>query len=46
VRDVEKLLRTAQALAAAKLPRKRITRSVKLLRRHLPDSMPLSGPSI
>jgi len=40
------VLRTAQALAAAKVPRKRITRSVKQLRRHLPDSMPLSGLSI
>jgi tetratricopeptide (TPR) repeat protein len=40
------VLRTAQALAAAKLPRRRITRSVKELRRHLPESMPLSGLSI
>src|SRR5207249_10026349 len=40
------VLRTAQALAAAKVPRKRITRSVKELRRHLPQSMPLSGLSI
>jgi hypothetical protein len=40
------VLRTAQALAAAKVPRKRITRSVKELRRHLPASMPLSGLSI
>ena len=40
------VLRTAQALTAAKVPRKRITRSVKELRRHLPDSMPLSGLSI
>jgi len=40
------VLRTAQALAAAKVPHKRITRSVKELRRHLPDSMPLSGLSI
>ena len=40
------VLRTAQALAAAKVPGKRITRSVKELRRHLPDSMPLSGLSI
>ncbi len=40
------VLRTAQALAAAKVPQKRITRSVKELRRHLPDSMPLSGLSI
>src|SRR5687768_7400148 len=40
------VLRTAQALAAANVPRKRITRSVKELRKHLPDSMPLSGLSI
>ena len=40
------VLRTAQALAAAKVPRQRITRSVKELRRHLPQSMPLSGLSI
>jgi tetratricopeptide (TPR) repeat protein len=40
------VLRTAQALVAAKVPSKRITRSVKELRRHLPDSMPLSGLSI
>ena len=40
------VLRTAQALAAASIPNKRITRSVKELRRHLPDSMPLSGLSI
>src|SRR5262245_24409346 len=40
------VLRTAQALAAASIPHKRITRSVKELRRHLPDSMPLSGLSI
>src|SRR5215470_6336829 len=40
------VLRTAQALAAAKVPPKRITRSVKELRRLLPESMPLSGLSI
>lgn len=40
------VLRTAQALAAAKIPRKRITRSIRDLRRHLPESMPLSGLSI
>ena len=40
------VLRTAQSLAAAKVPRKCITKSVKELRRHLPDSMPLSGLSI
>src|SRR5258708_34134100 len=40
------LLRTAQALADAKVPQRRITRSMKELRRHLPESMPLSGLSI
>ena len=40
------LLRTAQALAAAKVPHNRITRSVKELRRRLPESMPLSGLNI
>jgi predicted Zn-dependent protease len=37
------VLRTAQELTAAKVPRRRITRSIKDLRRHLPDAMPLSG---
>jgi predicted Zn-dependent protease len=40
------VLRTAQTLSAARVPRKRIIRSVKELRRHLPESMPLSGLSI
>jgi tetratricopeptide (TPR) repeat protein len=40
------VLRTAQALAAAHVPAKRITQSLKELRRHLPDAMPLSGLSI
>jgi tetratricopeptide (TPR) repeat protein len=40
------VLRTAQALVAAKVPAKRITRSVRELRRHLPQSMPLSGLAI
>lgn len=40
------VLRTAQALAAANVPRRRIIRSVRELRRHLPDSMPLSGLAI
>ena len=40
------VLRTAQALVAAKVPSRRINRSVKELRRHLPDAMPLSGLSI
>jgi len=40
------VLRTAQALVAAKVPAKRITRSMRELRRHLPASMPLSGLSI
>jgi tetratricopeptide (TPR) repeat protein len=40
------VLRTAQALAAANVSPRRITRSLKELRRHLPDAMPLSGLSI
>ena len=40
------VLRTAQALAAAKVPARRIARSMKELRRHLPSTMPLSGLSI
>lgn len=40
------VLRTAQALAAAQVAPKRITRSMKELRRHLPAAMPLSGLSI
>jgi tetratricopeptide (TPR) repeat protein len=40
------VLRTAQALASAKVPARRITRSMKELRRHLPQTMPLSGLSI
>ena len=40
------VLRTAQSLVAAKVPPRRITRSLKLLREHLPESMPLSGLSI
>jgi tetratricopeptide (TPR) repeat protein len=40
------VLRTAQALANAQVPAKRITRSLKELRRQLPDTMPLSGLSI
>src|SRR5688572_20697021 len=40
------VLRTVQALADAKVPRQRITKSVKQLRRNLPDAMPLSGLSI
>jgi DNA-binding transcriptional MerR regulator len=40
------VLRTAQALIDAKVPQRRITQSVKELRRHLPDRMPLSGLSI
>jgi tetratricopeptide (TPR) repeat protein len=37
------VLRTAQELWAANVPHRRITRSMKELRRHLPDAMPLSG---
>jgi len=40
------VLRTAQALVAANVPQRRITRSLKELRRHLPEAMPLSGLSI
>jgi tetratricopeptide (TPR) repeat protein len=40
------VLRTAQALAEAKVPASRITRSLKELRRQLPETMPLSGLSI
>jgi tetratricopeptide (TPR) repeat protein len=40
------VLRTAQALADANVPQRRITRSVRELRKHLPESMPLSGLSI
>ena len=40
------LLRTAQALAVAKVPQRRITKSLRELHRHLPDAMPLSGLSI
>ncbi len=37
------VLRTAQALSAANVPAKRITRSMRDLKRHLPGAMPLSG---
>lgn len=40
------LLRTAQGLVEAKVSNRRIARSLKELRRHLPDAMPLSGVSI
>ena len=40
------VLRTAQALAAAKVPSRRIARAMKALRRHLPAAMPLSGLAI
>src|SRR5215831_6582918 len=40
------VLRTAQALAAAKVPPRRITQSLKELRRQLPGTVPLSGLSI
>jgi tetratricopeptide (TPR) repeat protein len=40
------LLRTAQALSRANVPPRRITKSLKELRRHLPDAMPLSGLSL
>src|SRR5579872_2601357 len=37
------VLRAARALIQAKVPRKRIHRSLQDLRRHLPETMPLSG---
>ena len=37
------VLRTAQALADARVSSRRITRSVRELRRRLPETMPLSG---
>ena len=37
------VLRTARALRAAKVPARRITRSLRDLRRRLPESVPLSG---
>src|SRR2546425_10457323 len=40
------VLRTAQALTDSKVPQRRITKSVRELRRHLPEAMPLSGLSI
>src|ERR1700736_1785618 len=40
------VLRSARALIEAKVPRKRIHRSLEDLRRHLPETMPLSGLSI
>jgi Tetratricopeptide repeat len=40
------VLRTAQALADANVPPRRIMRSMRELRRHLPDTMPLSGLNI
>jgi tetratricopeptide (TPR) repeat protein len=40
------VLRSAKALAAARVPRKRIRSSVEELRRRLPDKAPLSGLSL
>jgi len=37
------VLRTAQALANANVPHRRITKSLRELRKNLPDTMPLSG---
>jgi predicted Zn-dependent protease len=37
------VMRTAQELSAAKVPHRRITKSMRELRRHLPEAMPLSG---
>src|ERR1700731_1917129 len=40
------VLRAARTLIRAKVPRKRIRRSLEDLRRRLPETMPLSGLSI
>lgn len=40
------VLRTAQALAASQMSPRRILRSMKALRRRLPEEMPLSGLSV
>ncbi|NMF95848.1 tetratricopeptide repeat protein [Aromatoleum toluolicum] len=40
------VLRTAQALAEAQVPPRRILRSMKALRSRLPEEMPLSGLSV
>jgi DNA-binding transcriptional MerR regulator len=40
------VLRTARALTLAKVPHRRIRRSLEDLRKHLPDTVPLSGLSI
>jgi tetratricopeptide (TPR) repeat protein len=40
------VLRTARALIGAKVSRRRIRRSLEDLRRHLPETVPLSGLSI
>jgi tetratricopeptide (TPR) repeat protein len=40
------LLRTAQALAAARIPSRQVIRSMKELRRRVPEAMPLSGLSV
>ena len=37
------VLRTARALVDAQLPQRRITKSLRDLRKHLPETMPLSG---
>jgi tetratricopeptide (TPR) repeat protein len=40
------VLRAAQSLVAARVPRRRILRSLRELRRQLPETLPLSGLSI
>jgi len=40
------VLRTARALLAARVPQRRINRSLAALRRHLPQEVPLSGLNI
>src|SRR6266446_1350978 len=50
VRDVERVLQlapdTTRTLIEARIPKKRIRRSLESLRRNLPESMPLSGLAI
>jgi tetratricopeptide (TPR) repeat protein len=40
------VLRAARALIEAKVPRRRISRSLEDLRKHLPETLPMSGLSI
>jgi tetratricopeptide (TPR) repeat protein len=40
------VLRTARALSRAKVPRQRVTRALRALRKRLPETMPLSGLAV